>query len=32
LFELQTARTKATLAGVVAQLHRAVGCEVVLGD
>jgi cobalt-zinc-cadmium efflux system outer membrane protein len=32
LFELQTARTKATLAGVVAQLHRAVGCEVVLGE
>ena len=32
MFELQVARTKATLAGAAAQLHRAVGCEVVLGD
>ena len=29
MFELQVARTKATLAGVEAQLHRAIGCEVV---
>jgi len=32
MFELQVARTKATLAGTVAQLHRAVGCEVVTGS
>lgn len=30
MFELQIARTKATLAGTVAQLHRAVGCEVLV--
>jgi len=30
MFELQVARAKATLAGVVAQLNRAVGCEVVV--
>ena len=29
MFELQTARAKATLAGQLAQLERAVGCEVV---
>ncbi len=28
MFELQVARTKATLAGTMAQLYRAVGCEV----
>ncbi|WP_218931912.1 TolC family protein [Adhaeretor mobilis] len=28
MFELQVARTKATIAGAIAQLHRAVGCEV----
>jgi len=30
MFELQVARTQATLAGALAQLHRAVGCEVVV--
>jgi cobalt-zinc-cadmium efflux system outer membrane protein len=28
MFELQVARTKATLAGAVAQIRRAVGCEI----
>lgn len=32
MFELQVARTKATLAGIEAQLHRAVGCEVVVEE
>jgi outer membrane protein TolC len=30
MFELQVARAKATLAGAIAQLHRAVGCEVLV--
>ena len=32
MFELQVARTTATLAGIVAQLNRAVGCEVLAPD
>ncbi len=32
MFELQAARAKATLAGTMAQLHRAVGCEVIVDD
>ena len=31
MFELQRARARATLAGTLAQLERAVGCEVVAG-
>lgn len=30
MFELQVARTKATLAGAIAQIHRTVGCEVIV--
>ena len=32
MFELQVARTQATLAGVLAQIQRAVGCEVVVEE
>jgi outer membrane protein TolC len=32
MFELQVARVQATLAGTLAQLHRAIGCEVVLAN
>lgn len=32
MFELQVARAEATRAGAIAQLHRAVGCEVVVAE
>lgn len=32
MFELQVARTKAALAGTVAQMRRAVGCEVIVSE
>ncbi len=32
MFELQAARARATLAGTIAQIHRAVGCEVAIGE
>lgn len=32
MFELQVVRVQATLAGTMAQLHRAVGCEVIVDD
>ena len=31
MFELQVARTQSTLAGLLAQLHRTIGCEVATG-
>jgi outer membrane protein TolC len=32
MFELQVARAETTLAGTIAQLHRAVGCEVLVAE
>ncbi|TWU22752.1 TolC family protein [Bythopirellula polymerisocia] len=32
MFELQVVRAQATLAGTMAQLHRAVGCEVIVDE
>ena len=32
MFELQVVRAQATLAGTIAQLHRAIGCEVIVDE